>query len=121
MAYAALDEAYQTITNPKEYIKINNKENKVSGKNKKTKKTKQKKIENFDNVNLDLSNSIEQTMVNQNNYDYNLIKFDIDRDIGVKKRNLNFDKLNSFVNTNEFLDIEVGLKKTIDFYLDKKK
>ena len=74
MAYAALDEAYQTITNPKEYIKINNKENKVSGKNKKTKKTKQKKIENFDNVNLDLSNSIEQTMVNQNNYDYNVVE-----------------------------------------------
>lgn len=74
MAYAALDEAYQTITNPKEYIKINNKENKASGKNKKTKKSKQKKIENFDNVNLDLSNSIEQTIANQNNYDYNVVE-----------------------------------------------
>ena len=74
MAYAALDEAYQTITNPKEYIKINNKENKSSGKNKKTKKTKQKKIENFDNVNLDLSNSIEQNIANQSNYDYTVVE-----------------------------------------------
>ena len=74
MAYAALDEAYQTITNPKEYIKINNKENKASSKNKKTKKSKHKKIENFDNVNLELSNSIEQNMANQNNYDYTVVE-----------------------------------------------
>ena len=53
-------------------------------------------------------------------YDFDLIKFDITKKIGVQKRNLIFDKLNKLKGSKELIKIENGLAKTIDFYIKKK-
>ena len=53
-------------------------------------------------------------------YDYDLIKLDNSKQIGVQKRNLIFDKLNKLKGLKELTKIENGLSKTIDFYIKKK-
>jgi len=52
------------------------------------------------------------------NYDFNLIKFDLSKQIGVKKRDLNLNKLNHSINNIKITNIEIGIKKTIDFFLN---
>ena len=55
------------------------------------------------------------------NYDFNLIKFDLSKQIGVKKRDLNLDRLNHSINNIKITNIEIGIKKTIDFFLNNQK
>ena len=54
-------------------------------------------------------------------YDFNLIKFDLSKQVGVKKRDLNLDRLSNLINNTKLTNIEIGIKKTIDFFIENQK
>lgn len=68
MAYATIDEAYLTITDASQFVLKNKKQTKNQpSKNKNKSKKNLKKVSNFDNANLNLTNSLEMNAVNANN------------------------------------------------------
>ena len=54
-------------------------------------------------------------------FDENLIKYNVDKYIGVRSKKLNVDRLiNNLPNDFEFTQLKVGINKTVEYYLDAK-